>query len=52
MPCNKFAGDPEVEDAKKLAFVLDEVDRHVMDARKHFQLPAPGSSLQFRSGVA
>ncbi len=54
-PGKEYAGDVEVEDAhlmrrnpamdesgKNLAFVLDEVDRHVMDARKHFRLPAPG----------
>ncbi|KLO18148.1 hypothetical protein SCHPADRAFT_131607 [Schizopora paradoxa] len=27
---------------KKLEFLLDEVDRHVMDAREHFVPPAPG----------
>ncbi len=30
------------ETGKNLAFVLDEVDRHVMDARKHFRPPAAG----------
>ncbi len=29
-------------EGKKPAFVLDEVDRYVMGARKHFRLPDPG----------
>ncbi len=54
-PGKKYAGDAEIDDSyllhrkpakdetgKNLAFVLDEVDRHVMDARKHFRPPAAG----------
>lgn len=29
---------------KNLGFILDEVDRHVMDARMHFRRPDPGDS--------
>ncbi len=55
VPGDKISGDAVVDDAKflrrkpaqdgsgkNLAFVLDEVDRHVMDARKHFRPPAAG----------
>jgi len=51
-PGEKFAGDAEVdnvyrkpakdENGNNLAFVLDEIDRHVMDARKHFRPPVAG----------
>ncbi len=54
-PSDEFAGDAMVDDAKfmrrkpakdaegnNLAFVLDEVDHHVMGARKHFRPPASG----------
>lgn len=50
-----YAGDTEFDDAhllhrkpaqdekgRSLLFVVDEVDRFVMDARKHFRPPAPG----------
>lgn len=56
-PSNMYEENAKVEDAhlmcrsqaldeeeKKLAFVLDEVDRHVMDAREHFVPPAPGDN--------
>ncbi len=48
----KFDGDAEVDNVYRkpakddkgnnLAFVLDEIDRYVMDARKNFRPPAPG----------
>ncbi len=54
-PGKKYAGDAVVDDAyllrrkpakdetgKNLAFVLDEVDRHAMFARKHFRPPGAG----------